>query len=101
LIYGLNAVSFLGVLATLATMKASGAPVSVGPAEAPIASLKSGLRFVFSTPILVWSMALDFVATLFSGALSLLPIFADRVLFVGPSGYGWLRAATGIGALVG
>src|SRR5258706_280697 len=101
LIYALNAVSFLGVLATLTTMKTSGAPSAEGALEAPIASLKSGLRFVFSTPILVWSMALDFFATLFSGALSLLPIFADRVLFVGPQGYGWLRAATGIGALVG
>ncbi len=44
-------------------------------------------------------MTLDFFATFFAGSMSLLPIFADRVLMVGPAGYGWLRAAPGIGAL--
>jgi MFS family permease len=45
-------------------------------------------------------MTLDFFATFFAGSMSLLPIFADRILLVGPAGYGWLRAAPGIGALV-
>jgi MFS family permease len=64
-------------------------------------ALGDGLRFVFRTPIMVSTMALDFFATLFSGAMSLLPIVSDQILHVGPAGYGWLRSAPAIGALVG
>ncbi|HEV7501394.1 MAG TPA: MFS transporter, partial [Vicinamibacteria bacterium] len=67
----------------------------------PLDSLKAGLRFVFTTPIMVWTMGLDFVATFFAGSLSLLPIFADQILRVGPAGYGWLVAAPALGALLG
>jgi MFS family permease len=101
-IYLTNAVSFLGVVATLVTMRASGKVDREGGAhESPLTSLRDGLRFVFSTPIMVWTMALDFVATFFSGANALLPIFADQVLKVGAFGFGWLRAAPALGALVG
>jgi MFS family permease len=102
LLYALNAVSFLGVILTLATMRSSGAPDPVsGPPEAPREALRAGLRFVFTTPILVWTMGIDFFATFFAGSLSLLPIFADQVLRVGPSGYGWLVAAPAVGAVLG
>lgn len=63
-------------------------------------SLRAGLQFLFSTKIIVWTMTLDFFATLFSGAISLLPIVADQILHVGAQGYGWLRAAPGAGALL-
>jgi MFS family permease len=72
-----------------------------GSHPAPLAALREGLRFVFRTPIMVWSTGLDFLATFFAGSLSLLPIFADQVLGVGPAGYGWLVAAPALGALVG
>jgi MFS family permease len=102
-IYAANALSFLGVVLALATIHASGevpAPRS-GQHEGVIASAREGLRFVFRTPLLVWTMGLDFIATFFSGAMSLLPIVADRVLGVGAVGYGWLVAAPAAGALVG
>jgi MFS family permease len=103
LIYALNALSFLGVLLVLARIRTSGAPAPGVPAEAgsPIAAMREGLRFVFTTPIMVWTMTLDFFATFFAGAVSLLPVFADQVLHVGPRGYGWLVAAPGVGALIG
>ena len=72
-----------------------------GADEHPWESLKGGLRFVFTTPIMVWTTGLDFVATFFAGSLSLLPIFADQVLHAGASGYGWLVAAPALGALLG
>ncbi len=101
LVYFLNAASFLGVLLTLVTLKTSGDVARAEGPENPLASLKEGLRFVFTTPILVWTMTLDFFATFFAGSMSLLPIFADQILKAGPAGYGWLRAAPGIGALLG
>jgi MFS family permease len=102
LLYTINALSFLFVLAALATMRASGrAETGKTPHEAPLTALRSGLRFVFTTPLMVWTMGLDFVATFFSGAMSLLPIVADQVLHVGPRGYGALAAAPAVGALLG
>ena len=101
-IYALNALSFGGVIAALLAMRASGRVNGAAAAgESAMRSLREGLRFVFSTPIMVWTMALDFVATFFSGANALLPIFADQVLKVGAVGFGWLRAAPALGALVG
>jgi MFS family permease len=102
LIYALNALSFVGVLHALVLMRTSGrVEGDAGSHPAPIAALREGLRFVFRTPIMVWSTGLDFLATFFAGSLSLLPIFADQVLGVGPAGYGWLVAAPALGALVG
>jgi MFS family permease len=98
-VYALNALSFLGVIAALLSMrKGVGAPAAGSAPVSPFASLKEGIRFVFTSPLIVWTMVLDFFATFFSGSMSLLPIFADRVLGVGAAGYGWLRAAPGLGA---
>ena len=101
LIYGLNAVSFLAVLFALATMRTSGAPEAGAGLEDSRKALQEGLRFVFTTPLTVWTMGLDFFATFFSGAMSLLPIFADQILKVGAKGYGILVAAPAVGALAG
>jgi MFS family permease len=102
-IYGLNAVSFLAVLVSLVLMDPATGTVSANAVtdEHPIESLKAGLRFVFTTPLMVWTMALDFFATFFSGAMSLLPIFADQILNAGPAGYGILVSAPALGALLG
>jgi len=102
IIYFGNALSFGAVLMALLLIRASGRVVSAGSVRLRIGSaLADGLRFVFRTPIMVSTMALDFFATLFSGAMSLLPIVSDQILHVGPAGYGWLRSAPAIGALIG
>jgi MFS family permease len=101
LIYFLNAVSFLAVIWALVTMRASGAPEPGAGDTHPWEALKEGLRFVFKTPLMVWTMGLDFVATFLAGSMTLLPIFADVVLKVGAKGYGILVAAPAIGALAG
>jgi MFS family permease len=101
LIYLVNALSFLAVIYALATMRTSGAPEPGAHHGETLAALREGLRFVFTTPLMVWTMGLDFLATFFSGATSLLPIFADQVLKVGAKGYGILAAAPAVGALAG
>ncbi|MBC7807296.1 MAG: MFS transporter [Akkermansiaceae bacterium] len=69
------------------------------PAETIWESIAIGVRFVFGTPALVGSMALDLFAVLFGGAIALLPIFAKDILHVGAGGLGLLNAAPSIGAL--
>jgi MFS family permease len=64
------------------------------------AELLSGLKFVFSHPILFPALTLDMVSVLFGGVTALLPIYAAEILFVGPKGLGILRGAPAIGAAV-
>ena len=61
--------------------------------------LFDGLRFVWGTKIVLATITLDLFAVLFGGATALLPIFADRILHVGPAGLGWLRSAPSFGAI--
>jgi MFS family permease len=63
-------------------------------------SVKEGLRFVFRHKTLLGAISLDLFAVLFGGAVALIPEFADRVLKVGPIGFGWLNAAIDIGSIV-
>jgi len=59
-----------------------------------------GLRFIRSRPVLFGAIALDMFAVLFGGAVALLPAIAEDRLGAGDVGYGWLRAAPGIGAMI-
>lgn len=63
-------------------------------------SLKEGLSFVFKTKAIFVSIGLDMVAVLFGGAIALLPIYAQDILKVGSEGFGLLRAAPAVGALI-
>jgi MFS family permease len=63
-------------------------------------SLVSGVRFVFGTRLLLGLFCLDLFAVLLGGATALLPIFANDILKAGPQGYGILRAAPSLGAVV-
>jgi MFS family permease len=68
--------------------------------EPILKSLGEGLRFVFRTQIVLAALSLDMFAVLFGGAVALLPVFADDILKIGEVGYGWLRAAPGIGSII-
>ncbi len=102
LIYGINAFSFLAVIAALIAMRTSGDPERTGDRgnALSLAALKEGLRFVRNTPIIVQTMTLDFVATFFASATLLLPIFASERLHVDARGYGFLAAAPAIGSVI-
>ena len=62
------------------------------------ASAVEGLHFVRRTPVVLATISLDLFAVLFGGAIALIPAVAEERLGVGDIGYGWLRAAPGIGA---
>ncbi len=63
-------------------------------------TLLEGLRFVWRKKVILGAVSLDLFAVLFGGAVALLPAIARDILHVGPDGFGWLRAAPGIGAAV-
>lgn len=63
-------------------------------------SLLAGIRFVWRTDLLLAAITLDLFAVLLGGATALLPLYAKEILKVGPTEFGWLRAAESIGAFV-
>ncbi len=63
-------------------------------------SLKEGIKFVRNTRVILGALTLDMFAVLFGGAVALLPIYAQDILKVGPEGFGILRAAPAVGALL-
>jgi MFS family permease len=63
-------------------------------------SVKEGLHYVFRHKVLLGAISLDLFAVLFGGAVALIPEFADRILKVGPIGFGWLNAAIDIGSAI-
>ncbi len=63
-------------------------------------SVKEGLSFVFKTKEVLGALSLDLFAVLFGGAVAMIPVFAKDILKTGPIGFGWLNAATDIGAII-
>lgn len=61
--------------------------------------LLAGLEYIRKTRVLLAILSLDLFAVLFGSATALLPAFA-RVLSVGPEGFGMLRSAPAVGALL-
>ncbi len=62
-------------------------------------AIREGVNFIRKQPIILSSMILDFFATFFSSANTLLPFITRDVLHVGAVEYGWLSAAQPFGAV--
>ncbi|MDR3574265.1 MAG: MFS transporter [Anaerolineaceae bacterium] len=101
-VYILNATSFLAVLLALFLM--GPVPQQVRSETQParssmLGSIKEGVQYILSKPIILSSMVLDFWATFFSAANTLLPFVARDILHVGAIQYGWLSASQSIGGV--
>jgi MFS family permease len=98
-VYLVNAVSYLAVVVALLLMRHKGqaAAASTGPGWS---SMVEGMRFVHKSRIIWSSMLLDFFATFFSSARTMLPIVAGDILGVGPVGFGILSTAQAVGSLL-
>jgi MFS family permease len=70
------------------------------PLARSLAALLEGVRFVLRTEPLLAAITLDLFAVLLGGATALLPIYAKDILRVGAFGFGCLRAAPAVGAVV-
>lgn len=97
-VYWIDAVSFLAVVVAAMLMRTRAVPRRGEPVSMHAAL--EGLRFVFRSPLIASTMLLDFFATFFGAAMTLLPLFADQVLRVGPVELGWLYAAPSVGAVL-
>ncbi len=63
-------------------------------------SITEGLSFVIRTKEVLGALTLDLFAVLFGGAVAMLPAFATDILHVGSTGFGFLNAATDMGAIL-
>jgi MFS family permease len=96
--YLFNAISFLAILIALLMI----GPVLQDLKKASGISLKAmadGMRFIRSKPMIFSTMIMDFFATFFASANTMMPIVARDILHVGEIGYGWLVSAESIGSL--
>lgn len=98
-VYALDAISFGAVMVSLLMMRTRHI-VSAEKRNISLGAALEGLRFVRGTPILFWTMALDFIATFFAGAMTLLPVFARDILLVDERGLGMLYAMPSVGAVL-
>ena len=98
--YFLNALSYGAVILALVLIGQVKQQIVSGERNrVSLEAIKEGIRFILNQPIILASMLLDFFATFFSSANTLMPIFARDVLNVGVVQYGWLSAAQSIGAV--
>ncbi len=65
--------------------------------ELSLQTLLAGIRYVFHKKLILGVISLDLFAVLFGGAVALMPVYANDILKVGPSGLGILRAAPALG----
>ncbi len=100
--YLFNAVSYLAVIAALIAMGEvpQQAAARISSRGIDWAAIRQGIRFILHSPIILSSMLLDFLATFFSSANTLLPFVAQDILRVGPVEYGWLAGAQSIGGII-
>jgi MFS family permease len=98
--YLINGFSFMSVILALILMgpiaqqvqRTQNGAISLG-------AIREGLQFILGHPIILATMLLDFFATFFSSANTLMPIIAVDILHVGALEYGWLSASQSIGAV--
>lgn len=95
IIFGFSALALMGLT------RISKKPILNPKIGEPVfKSLKEGVKYVYNTKVIFGAIALDMFAVLFGGAVALLPVFAQDILKVGAEGFGILRAAPAVGAVI-
>lgn len=97
-VYWIDVVTYFVVIAALMVMVVPRVPLEKR-AQAGVAALVDGMRFLKAHPVILSVLSLDFFATFFGSPRALLPVYAGSILHVGAQGLGILLAGTSIGAL--
>jgi len=96
-----NAASFAGVFAVVATLPASGL-MATGQRTSVLRDMREGLRYLHAHPIAQRAIVNGSVVVLIPFALVQVgPLLASQQFHVGDHGYAALMAANGVGALLG
>ena len=96
--YGCMLGCFVGSLVAT-TLLRPGQKLQSRQPEPIFQSLAVGIRFMLNQRVMLGAFTMDLFAVLLGGAVALLPIFA-QMLGVGEFGFGLLRAATSMGAVL-
>jgi len=97
-VYGSAAIGALIALALVGRIRLK-LPVRARVARSA-AMILEGLRYIWRKKLVLGAMSLDLFAVLLGGAVALLPVYADRILKIGPSGLGLLRSGPAMGAML-
>jgi MFS family permease len=107
MLFLLNALSFLPVIVGLALINGHELhaqalrPTNAGERQRTWQSLREGVDYVWKTPAVLLVILVVGLVLLFGSNFNVvLPLFATDVLHVGATGFGFLSAATGVGALI-
>ena len=99
-VYYINAASFIAVILALVLIGNVSQTFGQNTKGVSLPAIKDGILFILGRPIIFSTMILDFIATFFASANTLMPIVARDVLHVGVVEYGWLSAAGSVGAVL-
>jgi len=97
--YLFNAISFLAVIVALILIGNVTQDINRSPGI-NISAVREGIHFIISKPIILSTMLIDFAATFFASANTMLPIVARDILKVGEVGFGFLSAGQSIGSVL-
>jgi len=107
MLFLLNTLSFLPVIAGLALIKSHELHAQALQPGSALArrntwqSLREGVDYVWKTPAVLLVILVVGLVLLFGSNFNvLLPLFSTNVLHMGATGFGFLSAATGVGALL-
>ncbi len=101
-VFSLNSVSFVAVIAVLAAWQRTPPFKSALPSERIFGSMRSGARYLRHSPELQAVFVRAFVFTTFASAVwALLAVVANQHLHKGAMAYGLLNGCLGAGAVIG
>jgi MFS family permease len=98
--YGVDAISFLVSLVTLAAMRPMPRPSEEGGSRG-LAAIREGFAYLKGRRVIQSTFWVDLNAMIFGMPRALFPILAAETFHVGPTGLGLLYSAPAAGALVG
>ncbi|MBI4761568.1 MAG: MFS transporter [Chloroflexota bacterium] len=99
-VYYINAGSFVAVILALILIGEIPQKTVARAKAVSWEAIREGIVFILNKPVILSTMLLDFVATFFASANTLMPIVAVDILKVGVVEYGWLSAAQSVGAVL-